>query len=236
METESTRQSDVYSNKDKIQESLKRLSDTGRFNLREVGMSKGAEKREFQPELPGFENLPRQELKRRVPWPRREPERKLSGYELAGHHLDLRFRGEINRWLTKLEFPLDEVLNKEEEELVRLYLWPHQERWLNQGEVAAQVGWSEKSVGRVSFGIKFALLKVFRREKIGPQAIERLKLPRFLYRSLLEKEIFTWKKILNLDGEQIRQICGSEFGFEILRQTLASQGVNWNSRRNDGFS
>lgn len=178
--------------------------------------------------LPGFEEVEEISLEKKPSQPRLGPERPLTGLHFLYCTLNPKFRGEVNRWLRNINFPLNEVLEEIEEEVVRLYLWPQEGNWLSQKEVALQMGWCKEAAESVSRGIKFSLLKIWRRKENGPQAIEILKPYWFLYKGLLGKGISTIPEILAIDDEEtIRQICGGEFGLEVLKEALSRHEINW---------
>lgn len=62
-------------------------------------------------------------------------------FELLHHPFDLKFRGRLNEWLVMLQdskgVKLEEVLEKESVEIIKLYFFPQgiKKKWLNQEEV-----------------------------------------------------------------------------------------------------
>jgi hypothetical protein len=166
--------------------------------------------------------------------------REISRWEIVYHPFTLKFRGEINHWLVawmakEETFQLADVLSGFEEKLVRFYFWPQKGLgWVDQRETAAQMGFSPNAVGAVSFNLKWALVKLKRRETSGPTAIETLKLSDLLYVNILEfneeqrtrggKRITTWDQILRLSDQEIIHICGDRILFEELKGALAAKG------------
>lgn len=179
--------------------------------------------------LTGFESIRRVSIERSGGQPRLGFERLLTGRDLLYTPLTLKFRGEVNRWLGKIKFPLIEVLRGEEEKMLRCYLWPQRGEWWSQRKVAAQMGWPERKAKTVSRGTKYALLRVWRRDEHGPWAVEILKLPWFLYRNFLVVKAPTIPDLTDIKEEdKIRRICGSEFGLAVIQGALGRHGVEWN--------
>ncbi|MEJ2348042.1 MAG: hypothetical protein P8Y17_02465 [Patescibacteria group bacterium] len=111
-----------------------------------------------QGRLPGFEDITPIKRKRRFPQPRLRKYRTPRKYELIYRPLDLSFRGQLNRWIIKLQenISLKDILLKEEKQMIDLYLFPQdpQNKWLNQKQVM------KKITGNPNSNLKRPLVKV----------------------------------------------------------------------------
>jgi len=198
-------------------------------------------KSERQPMLPGFGVVEEIEKKRRFPQPRLGRFRPIKRYELLYHPLDQRFKGRLNAWLEKVQedFPLEEVLPDYYLRMVRLYLYPQENGWWpNQGWVMAQLGEDEKATLRKP--LIRALVRVWRRERHGPRAVEILKFEpedKFIYQSIIsyrlqEKEgshrITTIDQLAACSAEDLRIICGARPMLEKLREKMQVYFPDWN--------
>lgn len=155
--------------------------------------------------------------------------RNVKLHELAFANLHY-LKPRVRKWLKiGLEFPLNEVLTEKEEEMVRFYSGLGQgEKMHSLEETAAFIGKLPKAERLVAAHLRYAWLRVKRRELVGPRAVETLKLPRFLYMSLIRNEVGRTDQILELSQEEIVGICGSDFGLSVLREAVKAKGMRKN--------
>lgn len=114
--------------------------------------------RKKQGRLPGFEDVAPIKRKAKFPQPRLKRYRTPRRYELIYRPLDLNFRGQLNKWMIKLQenLVLNKILLKEEKQIIDLYLFPQglQKKWLNQKQVM------KKITGNPNSNLKKPLIKV----------------------------------------------------------------------------
>lgn len=196
--------------------------------------------RENQPILPGFEEVFEElETKRTSPQPRIEHYRPPRLYELRSHPLDLRFKGRLRKWLKdvpqKHGFNLGEVLPEYYQNLIELYLFD--DRWPSQEDVMSSLG--ENSNTPLRPILQRALLRVWRRIKNGPRAVELLNFDaedNFIYHSIIrfrveEDEgsyhITTIDELAELSGNEVRKIAGARPMFETLKKKMNKYFPDW---------
>lgn len=91
--------------------------------------------------LPKFKEVKKIKKIRKLPQPRVSRFRAVRKFELLHRPFDLRFRGKINKWLTRLEehkgFDISQALDKDSVRVVKLYFYPQvpDKHWLNQKQV-----------------------------------------------------------------------------------------------------
>jgi len=194
-------------------------------------------KKEFeQKRLPLFGDIVPQARERRYPQPRA-----ISAYppdvnELFAVPLNLNFRKRLGIWVNRMEkegsFSVEEILVSERASLVRQYLFPQKDRWLNQEEVVAQVYGDPKSKG-FKEKLLISMVRIIRRHRNGPRAIEILKNTDFLYKHLVFHKLPSGKKLETIDelkncsSEELRLICGARRMFEDLKRRLREYFPDW---------
>lgn len=183
--------------------------------------------------LPSLDGIPVVSKDPKQRQPRLDRSRSLSPTELLTHPLDLNFRGRLHHWLEDTQeqgdFTLEEVLSEHHLRITRLYLFPQPPdgRWFNQSQVMAQVSGDPKTTlfREILLG---AIVRIWRRNVMGPRAVEILKLPNFLYRSLIERELTTINEVRDADPDKIRLACGARPMFETLKERLQEHFPEWN--------
>lgn len=135
----------------------------------------------------------------------------------------------VRDWLkVGLEFPLEEVLTEGEEEIVKFYLGLDGDKRIHSlADTAAYLGWSPKSKELIGRTVRYCWIKLKRRELVGLEAVETLKLPGLIYLSLRRRGIERFGEISSLSEEEIRGICGTEWGLEQLREAIQSKEIDW---------
>jgi len=156
--------------------------------------------------------------------------RNVKLYELV--FADLHFlKPRVRKWLRVLKFPLEEVLTEREKEMVRFYSGLSRgERMHSLEETAAFIGKSPKAERFVAAHLRYAWLKLKRRELVGPEAVETLKLPDFLYKSVIGEKVEKISDILSLSDKQLIKVCGAESVLSILRQAMKDKGIDFNPK------
>lgn len=97
-----------------------------------------------QPWLPDL-RVEKIKKERRMPQPRVERFRAIKKFEILHRPFDLRFRGRLNKWLTKLfeskTVNFDKILDAVELRVLKLYLFPRKKdgKWLTQKEVTKRI-------------------------------------------------------------------------------------------------
>lgn len=95
--------------------------------------------------LPKLKEVKKVKKNRKLPQPRVSRFRTIKQFELLHRPFDLRFRGRINKWLTRLkefsDFDIDRVLDKGQIKIVKLYFYPQKldNRWLTQKDVLEKI-------------------------------------------------------------------------------------------------
>lgn len=182
--------------------------------------------------LPRFQQIPVVERVKQSPQPDLEYYTPPTAHEILYHDLELNFRGRLNEWLKRTQvesnFALEEVLPERDVQRVRLYLNPQPPDgdWLNQSEVMAQVTGDPKTAMFKELLLN-ALVRIWRRNAIGPRATEILKLSNFLYFSLIDKQLVTIDQIREANAEQVQLVCGAREMFEDLKQHMQEHFPNW---------
>lgn len=148
-------------------------------------------------------------------------------HELAFTHLHF-LRKRVRVWLKVLQFPLAEVLTENEEKMVRFYSGLGQgERMCSLKDTAAFIGKSPKAERSVAVHLRYAWLRVKGRELLGPEAVETLKLPRFLYMSLVRNEVTRIGEISEFTEAEIIKVCGTETGLTVLKEAMRAKGFDF---------
>lgn len=90
--------------------------------------------------LPKLKKVKRIKKKRQAPQPRIRRYRIVKKYELLHRPFDLKFRGNLNKWLEGLQQEDDFV------EIINLYFFPQKpdNKWLNQEEVIEKTDFTSK--------------------------------------------------------------------------------------------
>ena len=189
-----------------------------------------------QKRLPFFDNMVPQVRERRHPQPRAIPAYSPDVNELFCTPLNLNFRKRLGMWVNQMEkegnFGVEEVLTPERASLVRQYLFPQKDRWLNQGEVMAQVYGEPRSKG-LKGKLLISMVRIIRRHRNGPRAIEILKNTDFLYKHLVFHKLPSGKKLETIDElkncspAELRLICGARRMFEDLKRRLREYFPDW---------
>jgi len=196
---------------------------------------------ERQQPLPGFEEyLGQENVPLRFPQPRIEGYKPPNWYDIFYHPLDINFKGRLRAWLEHLQrsegFAMEEILPETYLKLVRLYLFD--DSWPNKGKVMAQVN-GDPDVDLKQPLVK-ALVRVWRRAKNGPRAIEILKIaPRdnFIYESIVShkiKEGEGYRRLKTIDelatcpADDLRKICGARAMFNKLKKYMQHYFSDWN--------
>ena len=103
--------------------------------------------------LPKLKEVKKVKKNRKLPQPRVSRFRSIKKFELLHRPFDLRFRGRINKWLTRLkensDFDIGRVLDKGQIKIVKLYFHPQKpdNRWLTQADVLEKIkGFSIKKL------------------------------------------------------------------------------------------
>lgn len=138
----------------------------------------------------------------------------------------------VRDWLkVGLEFPLEEVLTEGEEEIVKFYLGLDGDKRIHSlADTAAYLGWSPKSKELIGRIVRYCWIKLKRRETVGPDAIETLKLLGPIYLSLRRKGVKRIDEIFSLSDEEIRGICGTEWGLTQLKEAIQSKEIDWHPK------
>jgi hypothetical protein len=111
----------------------------------------------IQPWLSKLQGVKVVEKRRKLPQPQVRRFRPIKKYELLHRPFDLRFRGQLNSWLGKVQkqhnFSLDRILDDYQLRIVGLYFFPQppKNKWLNQTEVIERVGQVSKKKLRAEF-------------------------------------------------------------------------------------
>ena len=187
--------------------------------------------------LPGFEDLSVTSLlrRRRFPQPRLKYGRGMTTDELFRHDLDLNFRGRVGSYISDLKamhgFSFSDILLGSHLRVIDLYLFPQPPdgKWLTQEETMAQVTGNPDDYLRTP--LDWALIRIMRRVRYGPKAIEVLKFDpedSFLYRSLIEKGVRTTDHIVDLSETELAKICGARPMFETLKSKMGERYPDWN--------
>ena len=85
------------------------------------------------------------EAKSKPPQPHVKKYREIKKYEIFHRPFDLKFKGRINKWLTKLvvetDIKLYKILDKKQHKLIKLYFYPQgrDKEWLSQKDVVKKV-------------------------------------------------------------------------------------------------
>lgn len=145
-----------------------------------------------------------------------------------GHLSHLKPR--VRRWLKiGIEFPLGEVLTDEEEKMVKFYSGLDGEDKIHSVlETVDFLGRLPQAERFVAFSIRYCWIKLKRRELVGPEAVETLKTPDFLYRSLTRNGIAKVDDILKLSDKELIRVCGSDFGLSQLKEAMRAKGIDFN--------
>jgi hypothetical protein len=115
--------------------------------------------------LPEVKRVERVRKPRKQPQPRVSSYRAIKRFEILHRPFDLRFRGRLNKWLTRLleikGLKLGKILSPLEFKLVKYYLFPQPSRkkWLTQAQVARLI--KLKSLYKIRGQIVQALLKIW---------------------------------------------------------------------------
>lgn len=119
--------------------------------------------------LPKVRGVRRTKRKGLPPQPRVKEFRVIKQFELLHRPFDLRFRGRLNKWLTRAiksnKLKLGDILDRKQSRIVRLYLFPQDsnKRWLNQDEVLAKIKDNSKKNLRIS--LISALIRIWKKDK-----------------------------------------------------------------------
>jgi hypothetical protein len=150
--------------------------------------------------------------------------------------LTRRRRERLGKWVlsTQKQFPLEEVLSTESASLIRLYLFPQPPdgNWLNQEDVMKEVFGTTKTRG-FKDKLLWAIVRINRREYVGPRALEILKLDNYLYWIIANQElegdmrITTIDQLQELPPERLQKICGARTIFEKLKEKMRRHFPDW---------
>lgn len=119
---------------------------------------------------------------------------------------------------------------------IRLYLYPQkdeedplkEEFWLNQEEVALQLGWDEKAGGRIRPVLLRAVGRIRERAVYGVGAIEELMPTKYLYNNLKEAGINRVDDIFELEDERVAEITTSRAVLNELKRKIEEKwGIKW---------
>lgn len=119
--------------------------------------------------LPGFKKVVYVEKKRKDPQPRPGDFRLIRQYEIFHRPFDLRFRGQINKWLAQIKLQkkvqLKEVLEYHQLKIVKLYFFPRKsdKKWMNQEEVLEKIGKNSKKKLKVQ--LVSALVRIWKADR-----------------------------------------------------------------------
>lgn len=111
-----------------------------------------------QPWLSNLEEVERIKRQRKLPQPKLARPRPIKKFEILHRPFDLRFRGRLNKWLSKLievrGFALEQTLDPIKVRLIKLYLFPRKRdnKWLRQKEVAERIS------GMLPYKIRMTLI------------------------------------------------------------------------------
>jgi hypothetical protein len=194
------------------------------------------EQKREQKTLPGFEDLLGATKEKRPPQPNFDKYRDIMWHEILHAPLNLRFRGRLHYWLEKISvesgFSLKEVLVDNHLRIVKLYLYPQEGVWLNQSEVMAMVDGNPKA--DLKTPLIYALIRVWRRERNGENALETLKFgpkDNLLYSNLLREGLKDLEDVVELvhDKEKLVKITATRSVFEDLSNKMHNIGYDdWN--------
>lgn len=130
-----------------------------------------------------------------------------------------------------IDFPLNEVLTETEEKIVRYYLGlSGTGKMRGLEETARHLGRSEKSANLIGATFRFCMIKLKRRELVGPEAVEILRLPGLIYNRLIGEGVVEIGDIPKLSNAKIKAVCGTEWGISQLREAMENRGVEWNHK------
>lgn len=149
--------------------------------------------------------------------------------ELAVANLNY-LKPKVRRWLKEgIDFPLNEVLTETEEKRVRYYSGlDGTEKMHSLAETAAYLKRSPKSEKLTSATLRYCWIKLKRRELVGPEAVETLKLPGLIYNRLVKEEVDEVGDIPKLSDDLIKGICGGDWGLSQLKQAMKKRDIDWN--------
>lgn len=115
--------------------------------------------------LPPVKEIKKIAKKRRLPQPRVVRFRSPRKFELLHRPFDLRFRGNLNKWLEQIQakynLALDEVLDDYHRKIIELYFYPQKpnNKWLNQKEVLEKI--NETSKRKLKASLMRALIEIW---------------------------------------------------------------------------
>lgn len=149
--------------------------------------------------------------------------------ELAVANLNY-LKPKVRRWLKEgIDFPLNEVLTETEEEMVRFYLeFDGKGKMQSLKETAKYLRRPPQSKELIGRTVRYCWIKLKRRELVGPEAVEILKLPGLIYKRLIEEGVVEVGDIPKLSDDLIKGICGGDWGLSQLKQAMEKRGINWN--------
>lgn len=147
--------------------------------------------------------------------------------ELAVANLNY-LKPRVRKFLNEgIDFSLKEVLTETEEKMVRFYLGLNGTgKMRSLEETATHLGYSPKSKNLIGATLRYCWVKLKRREIVGPEAIETLKLFGPIYLNLVERGVSRVDDILVLPDDQIRGICGTEWGLFQLKEAVQKRGID----------
>jgi hypothetical protein len=186
-----------------------------------------------QPHLPGFESLMGEESakpRRLIPRVSRHPS--VDVHDLLYHPLDINFRARLGIWIKNIEtdcgFRKEDILKDRGVRLINSYLCPQDTTgvWLNQEDV-----WGDTNVAKFRKELMEAVVKIYRRSKVGEDAIEVLKPDRFLWKSLIRYHKHTITSIKDASGEELIKICGARIIFNDLVGLVRAKDTSWSPPR-----
>lgn len=127
-------------------------------------------KKKNQLSLPGIKG----EEVSRFPQPHVRKFRDIKRYEIAYRPFDLKFRGQINKWLQHQKLArgvaIEKILDEFQLKIVNLYFFPEvkDKKWLNQEEVAGKFkGLKKRKLRKILVNALFGVWKRLKVEELG---------------------------------------------------------------------
>lgn len=116
--------------------------------------------------LPKLKEVKKVKKNRKLPQPRVSRFRTIKQFELLHRPFDLRFRGRINKWLTRSkeinDFDFGKVLDKGQIKIVKLYFYPRKpdNRWLTQADVLEKI--KRSSIKKLRAALVSSLVQIWK--------------------------------------------------------------------------
>jgi hypothetical protein len=97
--------------------------------------------------IPQTKSVEKVKILRKTPEPQTQPSAPIKRFELMHRPFNLRFRWRLNQWLNELKsknIKLYKIVGNKNWRIIKLYLYPYQEKWLTQRDVSEIVSGLKK--------------------------------------------------------------------------------------------